>query len=336
MNNMRVMQVLLSDRIGGAETLARSLQAEWRAQGVICDLVYLDQNRISRFKRFRRVVGLRRAMLRFNPSIIVAHSALPIAYCRIAKPISVPIVDVLHSSGTDFSRLALNLFERLTIRRSAHAVAVSVVAANAYRRQIALDREITVIENGVSALPLGHRTDSDVTRIVTLARVAEEKRPYFWASVAAAFDNQDILFEWYGPYGEDRTLEAYVRDHERANLRGRFRGPTEYPGSVLANADILFHPSVREAQGVAIVEAVLGGVPVVCAASVAEGLIDGIVARVYDASSEVQSAVSAIHDLVNALGSEAALLDERKRAALTRYGMAKCAEAYLDVFVELT
>lgn len=332
----KITQVLLSDRIGGAETLARSLEREWARVGVESEIAYLDQESSARKSRVKRVLALRASMKRFKPTVVIAHSALPMMYARLASPFSLPIIDVIHSSGADYSAPVFGFLEKLTYRRSIRAVAVSSVAAAIYEKQVGR-RSVDIIENGVSPLSEPKRDSGEPSkrRVVTLARVAMEKRPEFWADVAGRCGASGVTFEWYGPWEHDDAAAEFVREHKARGSFGAFMGPTSDPASVLASSDVLFHPSRREAQGVAIIEAAMSGVPVVCSSEVAAGLVSGLVAGVYDEEDGAEGAAQAILSLLNSSDRRDSNGLERARLAASSYGIGECAKKYLEIVAGL-
>ena len=114
----------------------------------------------------------------FRPDVVVAHSALPNVYARLAAPTGVPVVTVLHSATDDHHNRVLRIAERVLGRRTAHVIAVSRVQAEVYLTHFPRrSPRTTVIPNGVRA-ELVPATARPVARTIgVLARVDMQKRP---------------------------------------------------------------------------------------------------------------------------------------------------------------
>ncbi|MEN2740512.1 glycosyltransferase [Microbacterium sp. X-17] len=264
---MRIAQLLLSPRVGGAEALADSLDAEWRALGHDPAIHYLDPpgtagGRLARLRRMRRLAR------DHEFDVVVAHSFLPALYSRAAFGGKVPVHYVLHSAGDDYAGAASQIVERALLRRTASVIAVSDTQLQVYRSHFPQARLTTVIRNGVSGsiVPRTARA-AEPARVVTISRVARQKRPDVWRrSVEEARHTMPSLaFEWWGPLSGDPGLDSAF---ENLPPNAAFRGPTTDVASVLATADIVLHTSEREAHSIALVEAAVSGAPIVYADSV--------------------------------------------------------------------
>lgn len=289
---MRIAQVLLDDRIGGAERLADTLAREWTDRGDTTATVLLDPPGVAAKGPVARVRRLRSALRELRADLVIAHSALPNLYARLAAPLGTPVVSVLHSAQDDFVEPGLRAAERVLSRRGV-VVAVSDQQREVYRRRFPAAR-IETIPNGIAPdLPRrGVRPPSatEPLRVVTIARVAEQKRPDVWQKVAAAARQEDLQFEWFGP-AVDAAAAALVAAHEAEGAPGRFMGATDEVGRVLVEADVLLHTSSHEASSIGLLEAAAVGVPVLCTAGVERTLPSGMA---YATFEDVDGAVAAL------------------------------------------
>jgi glycosyltransferase involved in cell wall biosynthesis len=318
---MRVLQLLLSDRIGGAETLAESLHANFQNFGWDATIAYLDPAQRKGSPR-KRLASVRAQVDAAKPDVILSHSALPNLYARLAW--LGPVVTVLHSATDDFENAQLRVAERLLQRRTAATVAVSSEAAVVYRRRFG--RTPLVIPNGVRAhfLP----SDRDVAgppRIVCCARLSAQKDPATWFQIAArVMAAVDAEFTWYGP-DEGGMLNSERPDDER--WHHSFKGPTAAPWDVVRSASIYLHAATREAHPIALLEAAAAGVPIVCTRDVAKKLPVGLVTATFR-SGDVDDGANAILRCIAtlpALRGPAIIASERVRS---EFSMQKCAAAY--------
>lgn len=328
---MRILQILLSDRIGGAESLAEGLCRSWQSSGHQAEIHFLDGRDDER--RLNRIVRLRRRIASFQPDILVSHSTIPNRYTRLVVPRQ-PVVTVLHSSANDHSTRIVRVVERILRRRTAHVVAVGSSQAIAYRSQFGDGVPITVIPNGI-------RDDTTMRpplafggRVVTLARVADVKNPRLWTRVAETGRGQGLTFEWWGP-PDGSSMAEYVDAHTASRRAGTFRGPTSDVNAVLSSADILFHPSDREAQCLSVLEAAAVGLPIVCSQAVADVLPDDlplVVFRTGDAMDAWRALESVAKDF-DRYSDSAAAAAQRVRV---RFSMAACADDYVALLRRLT
>lgn len=260
---MKVAHVLLSPRIGGAETVVSSLDNGFKVRGVDSVVIYLDDSD-QKQNRLRRFVGLRKKLKRCDAEHILAHSFLPALYARLAAPRRSSVHYVLHSASDDYDSLANRIIERVLLMRTKSVIAVSSKQLGVYLRHFRKNVESTVINNGVSA-SFGakglYRLQPSPFRVVTIARVSAQKRPAFWIEVAqlAHERNMNFVFEWWGPLSGSLGTDNLVLNNLPPNAF--FMGPTEKPEIQLRTADIVFQTSDREAFSLSILEAAIAGIP---------------------------------------------------------------------------
>lgn len=336
---MKIAQILLSPRVGGAETLAASLEREWNLAGVESHVFYLDSG-TSHSSRLIRWRNLAREIRRLDPSVVVAHSALPNIYARLSTPRRIPVVTVLHSATDDFFSIKLRIAESLLLRRTRAIVAVSAAQAHTYLSHFPrAHSRMGVIMNGVAAnLPMKTPdiSGTSVTRIVTLARFAPQKNPSLWIDTVerVSVTRPDASFEWWGPVADDCGSRELSRTATHPSFRGELKGATTEPGQVLLKADILFHTSDREAHSIAILEAAAVGIPIVCSQSVAATLdacIPFVAFETGNASAAVAALESMIDDWPRAVARSLAIRADIR----AKYSSASCATAYLALLERL-
>ncbi|WP_307224825.1 glycosyltransferase [Microbacterium arborescens] len=325
---MRILQVLLSPRIGGAESAAAALAREWERSGASCETVYLDDDQPR--GAWRRISELRRTLRRISPDVVVSHSALPNIYARLASS-SQSVYCVLHSATRDFDDRKIRLAERLLTRRTAAVIAVSEEQRREYLSHFPNQR-VELIPNGI---PDEFRPGAQYhpgAPVITVGRVARQKDPDLWAEAAAAVlaDRPTVRFEWYGPTMLELEWEDLVARHSAPDGSVVFRGPTDHVATVLRSGSIFFHPSRREAHSVAILEAAASGLPVVCSDSVAETLPDWLPRTTFRGgqASDAARALKETFDDLPLKAAEAALHAANVR---DQYGIERTAAAYLEV-----
>jgi glycosyltransferase involved in cell wall biosynthesis len=287
---MRILQVILAPRLSGAEVLAKGvaighqqgghsvciaslmpqasdfehISAELKAEGVICD--FPDRN----FGRIGRMLFLHRAIRRFKPDIIFAHATIAALYVR-ALPTRVPIVWVMHSGANDFANNALQLAERLLSGRAKAVIGVSQKNIDEYVKEIRSHPSMIVVPNGVdmsqftdSAEPL---PSTPLRQIVQIGRYIPEKNQLqtvqAFARVAVADPNARLLL--CGVIENLAYHAAIVKLVADLGLDGRVEivGPQTNVAEILRTSHAFAMPSSFESQGIAFLEALASGIPVV-------------------------------------------------------------------------
>jgi glycosyltransferase involved in cell wall biosynthesis len=332
---LKITQVLLSDRIGGAETLAAALDNEWGLSGIQCETVYLDAADSRSRHPVARVARLRRRLKASRADVIVAHSALPAVYARICRPRGSIVYSVLHSAGDDFRDSKLNVAERILRVRTQAIIAVSATQARVYKAHFGESLPVHVVPNGI-----GRQFRGDVTRpaaprlIVEVARAVPQKRPDVWIQAVAALirDNPALRAEWWGPPSGDLAFDKEVRDLASArNLESLFRGPTDDPAEIYRRGDVLVHAATREAHSVGLLEAAAMGMPIVCSDKVAATMpseIDVVSFRAgdhEDLAAQIRYVVENWQHRLNIARTQAS-------GVATRYSAEACARRYLGIF----
>lgn len=333
----RIAQVLLTPQIGGAETLAASLEMEWSRRGVTSKIFYLEKDVPS--GRAHRVRQLRRGLSSYRPNVVIAHSALPNVYARLAAPVRTRVITVMHSAGDDFESRSLRWAEPLLATRTDAVVAVSQAQYDRYIARFPRMRQrALIIPNGVpAALPQKVGYSDIPRRVVAMSRFAEQKNPALWLRAAelSATSGSDMQFDWWGPLADDEAIEQVVADARASSANVRICGPTGDPGSVLAAGDIFFHSSDREAHSVSILEAAAVGLPVICAQDVAQTLPRGLAFATFD-TGDARSAANALRTTVANWDQAVAHATASRDGVREQYSSTKCASDYLELIATLS
>jgi glycosyltransferase involved in cell wall biosynthesis len=288
---MRILQIVLAPRLSGAEVIAKGvaiehrqaghqvcmaslmpeqsdfehISAELREQGVTCDFPAKELGRLG------RMVFLHRAIRRFRPDVIFAHATIAALYVR-ALPTRVPIIWVMHSGANDFANNALQFAERLLSSRAKAVIGVSQKNIDEYVRDIRTHPSMIVIPNGVDmtsfAAAGGEPAPASTTKqIVQIGRYIPEKNQlqtvHAFARVAMACPDARLLLcgviENLDYYAQIVNLVAQLGLEDRVEIRG----PQSNVAQILRTSQAFAMPSSFESQGIAFIEALASGVPVV-------------------------------------------------------------------------
>lgn len=132
------------------------------------------------------------------------------------------------------------------------------------------------------------RITSDKIRVVSIARADDVKNPALWAQIGnritAMRDN--VVFVWAGEGNNLQAARGKVLDQTKVQFLG-YR--TDVP-ELYANADIYFTPARSETHGIAVVEAMFYGLPVIATnnGGTVESVAEGETGFLVDVSNEEQ------------------------------------------------
>lgn len=327
---MRILQVLLSPRIGGAESAANSLASVWREEGHEVFIAYLDSRGVAPLRRLRH---LRQEVHVLRPDVVVSHSALPSIYSRLAVSTSVaPVVCVLHSAARDLDDVKLRFAEIFLRHRAAAVVAVSAAQVVEYQSHFPRE-QVDLVPNGVGEEFSPSDVSPETFCVVSVGRVARQKDPYTWAGIAsqASADDPRLHFEWVGPTGVDSEYERLERVYQPDEGPVRFVGPTDDVASALRRARVMLHTAEREAHSVALLEAAASGLPIVCTEEVGRGLPDWIVREEFTAG-DVEGGLAALRRVVTDVDSFSGRARMTAPRVFEEFGVRACARRYVDIF----
>jgi glycosyltransferase involved in cell wall biosynthesis len=237
------------------------------------------------YERFGRLMFLYRSIRRFNPDILFAHATIPAIYAR-ALPVSVPIVWVMHSSVNDFVESPLLCrAEQILSRRAKAVIGVSQKHVDDYLDAIGRHPALIVVPNGIDVARFEHAaststrsnggtpernavsTQQKSKQIVQIGRYVPEKGQIdtlrAFARVLEAEPDARLLL--CGVI-EDRAYHAAVialANQLGIASRVDIEGPLTHVDALLGESDVFVMPSSLEAQGIAFLEALASGIPVV-------------------------------------------------------------------------
>lgn len=158
-----------------------------------------------------------------------------------------------HWSGTNgWSQRFGHLLETRAVAHASQAIAVSSFVADL------IDRPTHVVPNGVNVDVYAPRPEQRTgRRVVGVGEVVHHKQ---WHVAAEALRGMDATLEVAGPIRD--VAYADRLEASGARLMGSLAEPDL--ARFLGEADILVHPTISESFGMAVVEGMSAGLPVVC------------------------------------------------------------------------
>ena len=222
------------------------------------------------------------------------------------------------------------------------ADAMLVLSAQHHRdltRHQRLHETVLAAPNGIPVVePLPFRADpGGPLRFGMLSRIKEYKNPMLLVHALDAL-GADRRREWtldiFGEGPDRERLTAETPDHLRDRVR--WRGPAPGPDQAFAEFDVLCLPSGFEAFPMAIVEAMVRGMPVMASASgtVPEMLDHGRAGVVVEPVTR-EAWTAALDGVLADRDHIAALGDAGRRRALEHYTVAAMTDDYQRAFAEL-
>lgn len=288
---MRVMHLVLTPRFSGAEILVRDLcmaqkqmgheitfsainpseesflpQLEvLKREGINVQVPFQTPSHLGRLRRIRQM------LMEFRPDVVFAHSVIPAMYARVADLFQRRIVPVLHATDNYPVGSPHRLAEYLLCHLSRATIAVSEAGAANYRA--AFPTSVHVVRNGLNfsgaqAAAVRRRERTEKSGIILqVGRVLPLKGQHISIqAMAEVVKQQPQARLWLAGLIEDK---AYYKDLniliKRLELQSHveFLGPRSDIYDLLAQADVYVMPSSEESQGLAMLEALATGIPVV-------------------------------------------------------------------------
>lgn len=135
-------------------------------------------------------------------------------------------------------------------------------------RIVTINNMVCVEDIAQKANTYAIKKKDDHLTIVSVGRLYQDKNARMCSKVAIELKHLAVPFIWYivGEGDERISIEQDIREHgleENVILTGSLSNPYPY----IASADILFHASPLESQGLTVLEAMALDVPVVCVRS---------------------------------------------------------------------
>lgn len=296
MRKIKVVQVINSLRVGGAEQLVLDIckkidrtrfdisvvclepgntpiGSEVRSLGV-----QVEEMSCSRKNVVYRVAKTAQFLRNLAPDIIHAHLVDGGIYSRLAQVFSGRKIMITHEHNLCYQRSRFfglpKLLEHVLSKRTECTITVSEAAKSYYVEQVKADpSKVVVMRNAVDTtlfLNLSERNacraelDADGrTLIVTVGRLHADKdhETLLRAAAIAVESDSTLKFIIVGDGPERQRLEFLVGEL-RIDGYVKFLGERRDIPRILSAADIFVLTSVREGQGIVILEALVSGLPV--------------------------------------------------------------------------
>jgi glycosyltransferase involved in cell wall biosynthesis len=361
---VRVLHVINSLVAGGAERLLSDLLPALASRGVECEVFALDERDDAFSESLReagvevrfargggaspyspaRLLDIEREIGRFRPDIVHAHLGPTFHWCALASLAYRKPRYLTTEHASENRRMSMPLlrgFERFCYGRYDRVAAVSRESAEAIAKWLGLGSErFAVIPNGIPLARFSAPTAAaaDVSAalggrigVAMIARLVDAK-DHATALAALALLPKEYCLVLAGEGPERSSIEAAVKSLHVAD-RCLLLGSRSDVSAVLAACRVYLQSSKVEGFGIAALEAMAAGLPVV--ASEARGLGElvrgaGLLFPVGDAGTCAKE--------IERVATEPALarsLVEAGRARATEYSIDRCAGEYAALYEKL-
>jgi glycosyltransferase involved in cell wall biosynthesis len=287
----------------------------------------------------RAIANHARLFRRWRPDLIHLNLASPWA-CQHALVASTvlprtPVVAVYQLSVPPVNRRQWML-KRLTSRRVTAHVAVGLAAAREIERVLGLRSGVVrTVYNAVPDRepPPPSLASRDGPTVVAVGRLEHQKGFDVLVDAFARVRGGRLLL--VGDGGQRGALEQRV-SRLGVGDRVQMTGWVENPRAILADADLFVLPSRFEGFPLAVVEAMLAGLPVVAAdvGSVGEAVIDDETGLLVE-PDDVDALAAALQRLLGDADQRGRLGRAGRRLALARFTPDRMARAYMELYREL-
>ena len=370
MGRKRVLQVLHTLEVGGAERVALSLaeslskrfefrfacldglgplEDQLRELGIQADLI----GRRPGFDT-RAIASMRGLMRQFQPDVVHAHQTTPFVYTLAARfgqntPILLTEHGRFHPDVRSWKRA---LFHRLAMRRRDMAVAVGEAVAKALVEMEGIaDNRVRVVYNGIelerfAALDSARRKraraelgiDDESFVVLTAARLdsIKDHKTALRAISEANQNGANILFLVAGEGPERSALEQEIATLELGDAV-RLLGTVDDVPALLRVSDVALLSSLSEGIPLFLIEAMAASVPVVASVvgGIPEVVRDGEEGFLVPAGSP-QGFASALLKLRSGEGIWQRMSAAGPRRAAAMFSIEAMAGSYADLFERMS
>jgi glycosyltransferase involved in cell wall biosynthesis len=217
-----------------------------------------------------------------RPEIVVISTAFPGKFLGLMVLFPTKLIYILHSYPTCISKInrillltSLNAKKRiLTVSNFSKNQIINYWLAGKRQKFVYYIHNFSNLENSPHN-PI-NKGNNNVKKVLTLGHVRWYKNPDVWFSVARKTIERyhgDVEFLWAG---EGELLDEYRnRIQEENNSKIKLLGFQRNIAELYTQSDIYFQPSLRESHGIAVVDAMIMGIP--CVVSSAGGLPESII-----------------------------------------------------------
>jgi glycosyltransferase involved in cell wall biosynthesis len=279
------------------------------------------------FTRAGSAIRFMRDLRRWRADVVHTHLVHADVYGALAAG-RATLISTKHNDDP-FRTGPFRFVERLLARRAAKVICITEALARFNREQVGLPAgKLEVIHYGLDEPPAAWAPDElelpEGKLVVAVCRLVPQKGLDVAVEAMAGIDASLVVL---GEGPERERLEAQARER---GVRLLLPGRVGDVASVLRRADVLVHPARWEGFGLALLEAMLAGLPVVASrvSSIPEIVVDGETGLLVSPDDAV-----ALRDALEGVLADPGSYGEAGRArAHSEFSVAKMAERMLAAY----
>lgn len=241
---------------------------DFKNEEILCKKKYcLGFN--NKLSLLRCILKLKRIIKKHQPILIHSHLFYSSLTGRIACPPSIPLIYSLHNemskSVFNNSRI-LKFLEKKTIRKNDTVIAVSKSVLIDYENAIKKNPSSFVLKNFVSDVYFKEKRNKknfnnlQKINMVAVGNIKNQKNYIYLIKAFRQMAEYDISLDIYGS-GSEKDFKTLRHETQQDNLPVFFKGSIDNPYEILHHYDLYVSCSTHEGFGIAPVEAMASGLP---------------------------------------------------------------------------
>jgi glycosyltransferase involved in cell wall biosynthesis len=275
-----IIHIIDSLHRGGAETLLANTISELSEYNNIIVLLYsgnvfqeelnnieiIELNINSKWAFFQAVIKLRKIIAKYNPHIVHSHLFRSTLIGRISCPPSVRFIFSVHSLlGNELfeNNKLYVLAENLTYTKRQTLISVSEQVRKNYSQFIKIKGLDYVLYNYVEPKFFSNVArkvnDQKALKLVAVGNLKEAKNYIYLINAFKFLKDKNISLDIYGDGPLKGDLQKLISDH---NLNIKLMGSNNNICKILPDYDVYVISSLHEGFGIAPMEAMASGLPV--------------------------------------------------------------------------
>jgi glycosyltransferase involved in cell wall biosynthesis len=223
----------------------------------------------GKLSMIRCVSQLRKIIKKHKPAIVHSHLFYSNIISRVACPANIPCLNTLHGlqSYEVYNRsIAWTFLEKRTVKKRHAVMAVSQHVLDDYKNIIKKTKKLFVLPNFVGdeffAIKPAMKTFNGLQqlRLVAVGNVKPIKNHIYLIEAFKKLKGYNISLDVYGA-DQDHLLESYQKMVAEHQLPIQFKGLANNIQELLPQYDLYVMPSISEGCSVAVLEAMVLGLP---------------------------------------------------------------------------
>ena len=219
---------------------------------------------------FPAIVRLKRLIKKYKPALVHSHLVYSSIIARLACPANIPLLFSVHNEiGSNVFNASpiLRLLEKKTIKKRHTLIAVSNAVLEDYGKAIHFEGDKIVLPNYISDEfylkqyePVSAYQPGETLRVVALGNIKKSKNYEYLVESFKQLKGYPVTIDIYGKKDETiyPVLQSVVSEHDLPVL---FKGIASDIPRLFSHYHLYIMSSIHEGFGIAVVEAMASGLP---------------------------------------------------------------------------